>query len=248
MINFFRKIRQSLLSEGKTGKPALPVGRYLKYAFGEIVLVVIGILIALQINNWNEERKESNKEDQLIDVLITDLQSKKDEFKSDLAIGKLILRNSDISIDYWNRNSKIDTLNLKFLLKYLAEDEWFFTENSPVYATIAGSELWKELPDRLNRQIDDMYRMKFGVIKAAFEKQSEYALNGKLNFLAPNRLLNRTESALEIQQIVAEDDENFIAFLELFKSGVIRLASKFETTIPAIDDLIENLKLYKANK
>jgi hypothetical protein len=55
MIKFFRKIRQNLLSEGKTTK-------YFKYAIGEIVLVVIGILIALQINNWNENRKNSNKE------------------------------------------------------------------------------------------------------------------------------------------------------------------------------------------
>lgn len=50
MIKFFRKIRQNLLSEGKTGK-------YLKYAIGEIILVVIGILIALSINNWNEREK-----------------------------------------------------------------------------------------------------------------------------------------------------------------------------------------------
>ncbi|SEK37611.1 hypothetical protein SAMN04488008_101365 [Maribacter orientalis] len=50
MIKFFRKIRQNLLSEGKTRK-------YLKYATGEIVLVVIGILIALQINNWNLNRQ-----------------------------------------------------------------------------------------------------------------------------------------------------------------------------------------------
>jgi hypothetical protein len=50
MIKFFRKIRQNLLSEGKTGK-------YLKYAIGEIVLVIIGILIALSINTWNEDRK-----------------------------------------------------------------------------------------------------------------------------------------------------------------------------------------------
>ena len=55
MIKFFRKIRQNLLSEGKTGK-------YLKYAIGEIVLVVIGILIALQINNWNENQKNNEKE------------------------------------------------------------------------------------------------------------------------------------------------------------------------------------------
>ena len=53
MAKFFRKIRYKLMDENKTSK-------YLKYAIGEIVLVVIGILIALQINNWNEERK-SNK-------------------------------------------------------------------------------------------------------------------------------------------------------------------------------------------
>lgn len=47
MIKFFRNIRQNLLAEGK-------IGKYLKYASGEIILVVIGILIALQINNWNE--------------------------------------------------------------------------------------------------------------------------------------------------------------------------------------------------
>ena len=50
MINFFRRIRYNLLSENKAG-------RYLKYAVGEIVLVVIGILIALQVNNWNEFKK-----------------------------------------------------------------------------------------------------------------------------------------------------------------------------------------------
>jgi len=50
MIKFFRKIRYDLIENHKTGK-------YFKYAIGEIVLVVIGILIALQINNWNENRK-----------------------------------------------------------------------------------------------------------------------------------------------------------------------------------------------
>ncbi|WP_406683295.1 hypothetical protein N1F78_11440 [Seonamhaeicola sp. MEBiC1930] len=48
MIKFFRKIRQNLLSEGKTGK-------YFKYAIGEIILVVIGILIALYLNNLNQQ-------------------------------------------------------------------------------------------------------------------------------------------------------------------------------------------------
>ena len=50
MIKFFRNIRKNLLNEGKTLK-------YLKYAIGEIALVMIGILLALQVNNWNDERK-----------------------------------------------------------------------------------------------------------------------------------------------------------------------------------------------
>jgi hypothetical protein len=57
MIKYFRKIRQNLLTENKFGK-------YLTYAIGEIILVVIGILIALSINNWNENNKlekETNK-------------------------------------------------------------------------------------------------------------------------------------------------------------------------------------------
>ncbi|MFT5970440.1 MAG: hypothetical protein ACI8ZO_000952 [Flavobacteriales bacterium] len=54
MIKFFRRIRQNLLMENKTSK-------YFKYAIGEIILVVIGILIALQINNWNEKRKNDSK-------------------------------------------------------------------------------------------------------------------------------------------------------------------------------------------
>lgn len=55
MIKFFIKIRQNLILEGKSGK-------CLKYAIGEIILVVIRILIAIQINNWNENRKNNIQE------------------------------------------------------------------------------------------------------------------------------------------------------------------------------------------
>ena len=55
MIKFFRKIRQDLLNKGNTGK-------YLQYAIGEVVLVVIGILSALSINNWNEGQSKRNAE------------------------------------------------------------------------------------------------------------------------------------------------------------------------------------------
>ena len=65
MIKFFRKIRQNLLSEGKTGK-------YLKYAIGEIVLVVIGILIALSINNWNNNQQDKRTEQATLKALLSE--------------------------------------------------------------------------------------------------------------------------------------------------------------------------------
>lgn len=70
MIKFFRKIRQRLLTGNKFSK-------YLLYAIGEIVLVVIGILIALGINNANETSKEKKLEKQLINRLYTDYSQNK---------------------------------------------------------------------------------------------------------------------------------------------------------------------------
>ena len=92
MIKFFRKIRQNLLSEGKTGK-------YFKYAIGEILLVVIGILIALQINNWNEKRKIKIAEIEILQNLKTelkynleDLEKINRQHKSEFEDGIIILK------------------------------------------------------------------------------------------------------------------------------------------------------------
>ena len=67
MLKFFRKIRYDLMEKNKTGK-------YFKYAFGEIVLVVIGILIALSINNWNENRKNKLTESEYYCKLLADFE------------------------------------------------------------------------------------------------------------------------------------------------------------------------------
>lgn len=72
MIKFFRRIRQKLLSESLSGRPA---GKYLIYALGEIILVVIGILIALQINNWNEQQKTNKWEERFLVDLRNELNN-----------------------------------------------------------------------------------------------------------------------------------------------------------------------------
>ena len=74
MIKFFRRIRKELLGEGKTGK-------YVQYAIGEILLVVIGILIALQINNWNEQRKNNALEAEYYCRLLVDLEQDGEQIK-----------------------------------------------------------------------------------------------------------------------------------------------------------------------
>ncbi len=62
MLRFFRNIRKGLLKDYK-------VAKYLTYAIGEIVLVVLGILIALQFNNWNESRKNREKVENIMDLV-----------------------------------------------------------------------------------------------------------------------------------------------------------------------------------
>lgn len=81
MIKFFRHIRQRFISEGKTKK-------YLLYAIGEIVLVVIGILIALSINNWNEKRKQNK-------TLYSIYQIIKEDINIDLAEINSFIHNYD---------------------------------------------------------------------------------------------------------------------------------------------------------
>ena len=66
MIGFFRKIRKQLTDDNKPLK-------YMRYAIGEIVLVVIGILIALSINNWNEEKLNKTKEHILLKEMYDEL-------------------------------------------------------------------------------------------------------------------------------------------------------------------------------
>ena len=68
MIKFFRHIRKDLIGKNKTGM-------YIKYAIGEIILVVIGILLALQINSLNEKRKLSNNIEDILSVFENELET-----------------------------------------------------------------------------------------------------------------------------------------------------------------------------
>ena len=103
MIKFFRKIRHSLIMENKTSK-------YLKYAIGEIALVMIGILLALQVNNWNEQRKNNSAFEKLIN-------SFKEEIKLNIANANNIIR-----INYRSDSTMQQILNPKEDMKVFIAD------------------------------------------------------------------------------------------------------------------------------
>jgi len=112
MIKFFRKIRQNLLSEGKTGK-------YFKYAIGEILLVVIGILIALQINNWNEHTKSLKLEKTYYCKIAEDLQ--------------VDIRNIDSSLVTLDKRLESTERFLKNLLKIQKDKQVIFKDFIPTF-------------------------------------------------------------------------------------------------------------------
>ena len=89
MIPFFRKIRKTLVDDNKPLK-------YLRYAIGEIILVVIGILIALSINNWNSNRIQKQKESLLLNALNKEFKSNKMQLDSVLTKHKYSMK----SVEY----------------------------------------------------------------------------------------------------------------------------------------------------
>jgi hypothetical protein len=148
MIKFFRKIRQNLLSEGKTRK-------YLKYAVGEIVLVVIGILIALQINNIKTKHDnrqtekillQSIREDLLRDT--TDLQKlnsyKKDQFSGTEDMLRLFARPNPSEIDTLSFLGKMEFL-LYYFTHYPANTSFDLAKSSGNLFLVTNKDLIDDL-------------------------------------------------------------------------------------------------------
>jgi hypothetical protein len=131
MIKFFRKIRQNLLMENKTGK-------YFKYAIGEIILVVIGILIALQINTWNENRKKEVQEVHFLRGLAEDLVSDTIYFNSRIKISNTIINNHYQYIHLAYEEIK-STEGFQDLVKLLLWDSTHFVFQNSTYIELLNS-------------------------------------------------------------------------------------------------------------
>lgn len=122
MINFFRKIRYKLAQENQFLK-------YGRYAVGEILLVVIGILIALQINNWNENRKTAKQEIKILKELKNDLETNRKEIEESHATTVDRARATALILNYFEKAKPFDD-SLKQAFELLSMDVLFNIANT----------------------------------------------------------------------------------------------------------------------
>lgn len=135
MITFFRKIRQYLLAENR-------IGKYLLYAMGEIVLVVIGILIALQINNWNELRKEAIEEQKILDILHSEFQYNKQELTRNIRKAEKLRARADSLMLFFDPNTVVhDPEQISHLIRSLSAYSTFDPSNGALFNLINSGQL-----------------------------------------------------------------------------------------------------------
>jgi hypothetical protein len=156
MIKLFSKFRKNLLAEGKTT-------RYLKYAIGEIILVVIGILIALNINNWNEGRNNRDAEIKTLSQLNIDLKANLQEIKS---IREQIIDSNESGkkiLAHLESNEQI-TDSLKFWVENFSGRNIFNNANTS-YKNIQNNNKNSITNDSLRLKITLMYELDFDNIQ-----------------------------------------------------------------------------------
>ena len=118
MIKFFRKIRKRLLTENKFSK-------YLLYTIGEILLVVIGILIALSINNWNEQRIDIAQEQKILLQLKSDFNKNLAQLDEKISMRSDILQASTKLLGYIDNPEFVEFDSITQQLSFLITDPTF---------------------------------------------------------------------------------------------------------------------------
>ncbi|MFL2585351.1 MAG: DUF6090 family protein [Parvicellaceae bacterium] len=156
MINLFRKIRKKLLSDNK-------IGNYLIYAFGEIFLVVIGILIALQINNWSEVKKREKLEMSLLKEMKTNLMADIADMQINIGYAERGIKSANIILHSFEKNIPYnDSLN-KHYGKVPMVPRFLISENAYNSINNEGIRIIKN--DSLRNAITHHYEISFGFIK-----------------------------------------------------------------------------------
>lgn len=152
MIKFFRHIRRRLLAENR-------FTRYLLYAMGEIVLVVIGILIALQINNWNEDRKTRERELATLKELKANLLMDIEDFETNIRWHRVFIHSSEVVLNALRSGAPYhDSLSIH-LARIPANPIFMPTTSAYQNLKMSGFELIGN--DSLRRELQGLYEARY---------------------------------------------------------------------------------------
>jgi len=212
MIKFFRHIRQNLIMENKTSK-------YFKYAIGEIVLVVIGILIALQINNWNENRKELKEEQKIIFSLNEEFKKNLTQLDSSIiSIGKS-LKGIDSILKVMNKTITIDSNPEKLdkLLSKVINTPKFFP-SSMVLKELESSGRLTKLKNPTLKSLLYLWNSKMDQMTITLTI-SNNSFDDALDYIKKNASLRRIDFAssasLQLSQsIISQSNEHLLTDLQ----------------------------------
>lgn len=195
MIKFFNRIRQNLLSEGRTTN-------YLKYAIGEIFLVVIGILIALQINNWNESRKLAIQKEEILHEFQESLQGDLEKIKTNMTINEKVKKSVKLILDYMNTDLPYqDSLKYHFGRSVAM---WPISIKVGVYQNYRSSKLALISSNDLKKSISNVYETRYSNL---IRSQNQY--NNMLEKASEDFLITRFESYLDSNYETWKIDNNF---------------------------------------
>ena len=132
MLNFLRKLRRNEMKSA----------RYFKYAIGEIFLVMIGILLALGINNWNEERKNTIKEKNILAALKLEFEANKEDLLRAIILHEESTASGFELVGYFNQDiSKIPQDRLDLLLLTVGETDSFDPRKGQLNSIISSGEI-----------------------------------------------------------------------------------------------------------
>ena len=133
-MKFLRKIRQNLISDGLTV-------RYLKYALGEIILVVIGILIALSINNWNQNRIVQKEEIKYYKNIKRQLTEDKDVINANINFNQFYYKEYQFAIEIIENDDRSNLDSLAIISINLLEYSDFHQETNTYQALVNSGEI-----------------------------------------------------------------------------------------------------------
>lgn len=168
MLKFFRHIRKSMLEDKQMGK-------YFKYAIGEILLVVVGILIALQINNWNENNIKRAHKKVILTNLVSEFESNKKELKISInRITEVSNALDSLLILIGKKNLEISVTEFEILLeKSFTTPSW--TPSSYVLEEMKASGDLSNIENNNLKQILFQWEREFSAMKAREKGYDRYA-------------------------------------------------------------------------